>query len=268
MGRTVRVPAIVHRVISLAPSTTEVLFALGAGSRVVGVDGYSDFPKAATAIEKVGSDLDPSLERILALRPDIVFTATSANAQKTVEAIERLGIAVYVSSPKHLDQILTDVRRIADALGDAPSGERLAADLTKRVAAVHDRIAAAPKVKALSVVWPDPLVVAGRDTHVDDLLRAAGAENAASDATGYPTYSIERVIASAPEVVVFGTHANAEAGTTVPPGIARLSTVPAVRDKRVYGVDGDILFRPGPRVVDGIERLAALFHPPAGSAAK
>ena len=268
MGRSLTVPATVRRVVSLSPSTTEVLFAIGAGPLIVGVDAYSDFPAAAAAIERVGSDIDPSLERLLALRPDVVFAAKTANPQRTVEAIERLGLPVYVSRTDSIAAILDDVVAMAAAVGRPAEGERLRAELAARIARVQARLAGRPAVPALVVVWPEPLIVAGGGSHVDEALRLAGGDNIARESPQpYPAFSLERMVKRAPAVVIVGTHA--DANRVAPPAFARLTTVPAVRDRRVFSVDGDLLFRPGPRVVDGIERLAALLHPdPADGGAR
>ena len=260
LGRAVRLPAVVARVVSLAPSSTEIVYALGAGARVVGVDRYSNFPAAVAAVEKVGNDTEPSLERIVALHPDLVLTATSANSRATTEALQHVGIAVYVSSPNRLEDVYADVARIGLALGRGDEGTRLAAELRARVARVEARVGAAPRTRAAVVVWSEPLILAGKGSHVDDMVRAAGGDNVAGDsAQPYPTFSVERLIARAPEVLVTGVYAD---GKNSAEALARhLPMLPAVRDHRVHTVDGDLLFRPGPRVVEGIERLAALLHP-------
>lgn len=259
IGREVVLPESVRRVVTLAPSATEILFAVGAGPLVVGVDRYSDFPPEVARCERVGADVDPSLERIVALKPDVVFTATTANNQRTAETLARLGIPVYVSAADHLDEILDDVARIGGVVGRGAPGTALAAALRARLDAVARRVAGAARTRALVVVWAEPLIVAGRGSHVDEMVRAAGGENLAADSgQGYPTYSLERLLARAPEVIVVGSHSDAD-----PAGVlrARLATVPAARSGRIFPVDGDLVFRPGPRVVDGVELLARLFHP-------
>jgi iron complex transport system substrate-binding protein len=261
MGSELRLPATVRRVVSLAPSTTEVIFAVGAGPLVVGADRYSDFPAEAARVEKVGQDMDPSLERIVALRPDLVFAATTANSQRNVEALERTGIPVYVSHADGLDAIFDDVERIADALGRREAGRALAASLRARRDAVVARTSHLGRVRAVVVVWTDPLLVAGPHSQVDELLRDAGGDNVAGDAApGYPAYSIERLLARAPDVVIAGTHANGENDPTRMLA-DRLGALPAVRRGKVIALDGDLMFRPGPRIVDGLEKLARELHP-------
>jgi ABC-type Fe3+-hydroxamate transport system substrate-binding protein len=246
--------------VSLAPSSTEILYAVGAGGQLVGVDRYSDFPPAARKLPQLGVDIDPSLERIVALKPDLVFTATSANNRATVETMERLGLTVYVSHADSLAQILDDARALGRATGHAAEGERLAATMEARVAAVRARRAGAPRVRTLVVVWSDPLLVAAPGSHVGDLLDAAGGDNIVDQGTiPFPSYSPERVLARAPDVVVVGTHSERE--TPLAP-LERLSAE-GPHHFRVTTIDGDLLFRPGPRVVDGVEALDKLLHPVA-----
>jgi iron complex transport system substrate-binding protein len=261
-GRQVALPAEVKRAVSLAASSTEIVFALGAGDRLVGVDRFSDFPPAAASIPRVGAEVDPNLERILALKPDVVFTATTANGASTVASLERLHVPVFVSRAYTVAEIWTDIEKIGDVLGRGPQARALTAQLRGRLDRVHARAAGQPPVPSAVVVWPQPLVVATRATFVSELLQAAGGQNVvAEEAAPFPAYSTERLAASAPAVIIIGSHA-----TATPPldSLRKLTAVPAVRDNRLYPVDGDLLFRPGPRIVDGAETLFDLLHPGAG----
>ena len=262
MGACHRAPAPrphqARRIVSLAPSSTEIVYALGAGDRVVGVDQYSDWPPAAATVPRVGSDLAPSVERILALKPDVVFVATSANSRELPGELERLGIRVVISRIETLDDLWRDIVQSGDAIDKHDAAAALVEKLRARLAAAHARVAALPPVKALVVVWADPLTVAGGHSFVDDVIRAAGGDNIAGDsAQPYPQYSVERMLARAPEVIVVGSH---KGGPSLAPLVAHTS-LPAVKNGRVHSVDGDLLFRPGPRLVEGVELLARLFHP-------
>ena len=251
-------PAGVRRIVSLAPSTTEILFALGVGDRLVGVDQYSDWPPEAAKVPRVGSDLSPSVERILGLRPDVVFVATSANARELPDELGRHGVRVVISRIDTLDDLWKEIAAIGDAVGRHEAAVALVDAMHARVAAVRARVAPLPAPKALVVVWADPLTVVGGHSFVDDVIRTAGGDNIAGDsAQPYPQYSVERMLARAPEVIVVGSH---KGGPTLAPLTAHAS-LPAVKNNRVHSVDGDLLFRPGPRLVDGIELLARLFHP-------
>lgn len=260
-GREVRVPLAPRRIVSLAPSMTEIAFALGAGDRLVGVDRYSDWPPAALKVPRVGGELAPSLERLVALKPDVVLAATSANRQETVDELARLGVAVYVSRGDQLEDVFQDITGIGAALGREDAAHALVAGLKARLAAVRARVAGRPRPRTAIIVWAEPLVVVGPRSHVAELLDAAGGANIAHDANrAFPTYSLERLIARAPEVLIVGSHK--DGGPTLGP-IERLKTLPAVREGRTHAIDGDLLFRPGPRLAEGAERLAALLHPEA-----
>ncbi len=251
--------AAARRIVSLAPSSTEILYALGVGDRLVGVDQYSDWPPAAANVPRVGSDLNPSVERILALKPDVVFVATSANSRELPDELGRFGVRVVISQIGTLDDLWRDMQTTGDAVGRHDAAVALVATLRGRVAAIHARVAALPPTKALVVVWADPLTVVGPHTFVDDVIRAAGGDNIAGDsAQPYPQYSVERMLARAPEVIVVGSH---KGGGSALASLTAHASLPAVKNHRVHAVDGDLLFRPGPRLVDGIELLTKLFHP-------
>ncbi len=256
---------VVRRVVSLAPSSTEIVYALGAGDLLVGVDRFSDYPKAALALPKVGSDMEPSLEKIIGLRPDLVLVATSANGQRSVEGMSEAGLSVYVSRADSLEAIFLDILGIGRALDRLPRAEALVASMRARLATVRARTHGLAETACAVVVWPAPLVVAARGSHVGDLLTAAGGRNVVETSVQpFPTYSAERLVRQSPEVIVVGTHSTGAPSLTA---LEQLSSIPAVRDHRIHLIDGDLLFRPGPRVVDGVEALVPLLHPasPDGS---
>lgn len=260
LGRAVALPNPVARVVSLAPSTTEIVYAVGAGDRLVGVDRYSDWPAAARALPTVGADVNPSLERILGLKPDVVLTATSANTQATAEALERLGVPVFVTRADSLADIYGDIASIGEVVGRELAALALIDSMQARMAAVRARVAARPRVRALVVVSSEPLMVAGRSSFIDDLLRAAGGDNVAGDsAQPFPTYSIERLLVRAPEVIVAGSEVSRAAALLE--RFEQLGGGAALGRQRVYTVDASLLFRPGPRVADAVEALARRLHP-------
>jgi ABC-type Fe3+-hydroxamate transport system substrate-binding protein len=251
-------PPPVKRIVSLAASATEILFAVGAGDAIVGVDQFSDYPPRARQIASVGTELGPSVERILALRPDLVFISSTANSRELGTELERLHIRVCASHADTLDDVLADVKRVGSAVGHEADAVMLVTNLRARIVAVQHDVAQRPRPRALVVVWPEPLTVAGGKSFVHDALVAAGADDVAADApVPYPQYSVERLLARAPEVIIVGTHN----GTPSPAPLMRFASLPAVRDGRVRTLDADLLFRPGPRLVDGIEALARALHP-------
>jgi cobalamin transport system substrate-binding protein len=261
-GRQVRLGR-VRRAVSLAPSSTEILYALGAGSLLVGVDRYSNWPPEAQRVERVGADIDPSLERVLALRPDVVLTAASANTEATVRSLERLGLPVIVSQAATVEDVYRDVQLLGEVVERRAEAAHLVGGMRARLEAVGARVRGLPPVRAAVVVWSQPLVLAGGKSHVAELLRAAGGINLADDSPQpFPTYSLERLLERAPEVLIVGSHAD-----VTPPlaPLEALKSLPAVRDHRLVLVDGDVLFRPGPRLPEAVETLGRALHPLAFS---
>jgi iron complex transport system substrate-binding protein len=173
----------VARVVSLAPSSTEILYAVGAGDLIVGLDKYSDFPPAARAVARVGNDLNPSVERVLGMKPDVVFIATTANSRDLAAELERLGVRVVVSRADSLADVFADITTIGAAVERAPAAATLVATLRARIAAVEHSFAGKPRPRAAVVVWPDPLTVAGGKSFVDEAIRAAGGHNISAPST-------------------------------------------------------------------------------------
>jgi iron complex transport system substrate-binding protein len=247
------------RIVSLAPSSTEILFALGVGAHVVGVDNFSNYPAATASLPRLGSNLEPALERIEALRPDVVFTATSANNQQTTDALQHFGIPVFVSRSESLDDVYADIAAIARAVDKAAAGARISTELRDDLIATRARVAGAQPTRVAIVVWPDPLIVAGGRSHVGALIDVArGINIAGDDAQPFPNFSLERLIASRTDVLVLGSHSQ---GAAQLGSLARIDAIPAVHNHRVYELDGDLLFRPGPRLGLAARELAAILHP-------
>ena len=252
-----------RRVVSLATSTTEILFAIGAGATVVGADVYANWPAAVMTVPRVGTQQEPSVEAIVGLRPDVVVSATSANRQSTVEALERLGLPVFVTSTEDLAGLGRTIVDLGILVGQRAAAEAVVRNIQAGLAEVQAQAQQHPRVRTLVVVWNDPLWVVGPGTYPADLLALAGGDNIATDAgQGYPRYSLERVLRHAPEVVLVGTHTDEHAGDPWR-NWRRFSTLPAVRDGRLVTVDGDLVFRPGPRAVEAAQTLAHALHPPA-----
>jgi iron complex transport system substrate-binding protein len=253
-----RPPATPRRVVTLAPSLTDTVVALGHADRIVGVTRYCDAPEVQGR-PLVGGFLDPSPEAVLALRPDLVLWITDAGALGPVERIAALGIPVLALPIVSVADLLAGARIVGAALGDAPAGERLAARLEADVARVRARAAGVKPVRVLFVVGREPLVVAGPGSFPDELLGLVGAVNVASGARPWPVYPLEKAVADAPDVVVDG------AVLEPADGIARLAAVPAVRRGRVVRLPNDDAIRPGPRLPAALERLFAALHPGAAA---
>lgn len=259
IGRSVAIAARPQRIISLAPNLTEIVFALGAGDRLIADTSYCNFPAEAKDKVHVGDTLRPDVERIVSLKPDLVLVSTASQLEGASSRLERLGIPVYVSNPRDLDGILASIEKLGDVIGEPEAGRRAAASLRERLSAVATRIEGRPPVKVFLVVSPEPLITSGKGTFVDDAIRRAGGASISGDeATEWPQYSAETVIARAPEAIVVSTMTDVVPNGNGVPDV--LDQTPAVRNKRVVMVDADLLMRPGPRLVDGIETLARALH--------
>jgi len=248
-------PPAPRRIVALAPNLTEIVFALGAGDRLVGVSARSDFPPAAARLPVVGG-LVPDLERVVALRPDLVLATTEGNALATVEALGRRGIPVLTTAAPDLAGVIDSIRRIGARIGAAAAGERLAASLEARRAAVlRRRRKAGPPPSAVLLVWPSPPQAAGKGTFAGDLLETAGATNCIGR-RGWPSISPEFLVEAPCRVVVYPAEKDTAATYARAFREGPLAQMPAVRAGRTIGIDGDELARPGPRAFDALEKLA------------
>lgn len=264
LGRTVTLTGTPQRIISLAPSNTEILFAVGASSQVVGRDEFSDYPDAAKSIPTIGGDMSKySLEQIAALKPDLVLAA-EINTEEQVKSIEDLGLTVYyLSNPTDLEGMYTNLETVGKLTGHSKEAESLVTSLQGRVAAVEKAIGSATPIKAyyeLDGTDPSKPWVPAKGTFVDELMTMAGAENiAASAGEGWIQMSQEAIIAANPDVILLGDASYGITADTVSarPGWDQIS---AVKNGKIYPFDDNLVSRPGPRLVDGLEKLSAIFY--------
>jgi len=253
-----RAPA---RVVPLAPSVTEIVFALGEGARVVGVCGQCDWPEEATRLPRVGGYLAPSVEAVFAVAPDLVLAVPSPGNREAVRALERAGIRVVVVRDRTLDDLWAGMRTVAEALGVPARGEALVARVRAGLEAVRVRVAGRTRRRVLLLVGHRPLIVAGGGTLQGELLAIAGGDNVAADvAEAFPQLAIETVVDRAPEVIVDAAMGTEAGGRAL---FADLASVPAVASGRIVALSPDALFRAGPRVAEAAAALAHAIHPEA-----
>lgn len=254
------------RIVSLAPSSTEILYALDAGPRIVGVCAQCDQPPEAAKAPRVGGYLSPSVEAVLGVAPDLVVAVPSPGNREAVRAVERAGVRVLVVQDRTLADLWASIRVMADAIGAPDAGARLAATIEQRLGEVRTQVARLPKRRVLVVVGHSPLVVVGGGTLQDELIALAGGVNVAADAGDvWPTISLEVVVGRAPEVIVDAAMGSEAGGRAL---FAGLTTVPAVRDGRVLRLADDALLRAGPRVGEAARALATAIHPEAFGTAR
>jgi cobalamin transport system substrate-binding protein len=260
-GRSVSLPAPPGRIVSLVPSVTEILFAIGARDVLVGVTDFCDYPPEARRKAHVGDMLNPNLEALIALKPDLVVATRSGNREEIFDQLTRLGIAVSLVDPVSVDDVLRLVAGLGEVTGRRAGAQAVTAEFERRVASVRERVAGRPRPRVLYVLWPEPLIVPGRGSLVSELISLAGAESVTADqGPGYSRMSLEAAVGRAPEVIILARH-GAGTGPAVREQWQRLESLPAIRSGRLYVADGDLLHRYGPRVVEGLELLARFIHP-------
>lgn len=255
-----------QRIVSLAPSLTEILFALGLEDKIVGVTDFCDYPAGARRKPKVGGYVSPSLEAIVALRPQLVVAVPDVTNRPLLERLSQLGLRVLGYEARGLEEICSTIEAVGQTTGAQAQAHRLVAQMRGRMERVRELTRRARRVRVLFVFAYDPFVVAGGGTFYDELIRLAGGVNVAGDSRArYPKYSLEEILRRDPEIIFLpGRHG---AGPDLLP--ARDSAQPwqrwpglsAVRRGRIYAVNDTALIRPGARIVQGLERLARLLHP-------
>ncbi len=268
LGRSVTLTHPAQRIVSMAPSNTEILFAVGAGSQVVGRDEFSDYPDQAKSLPSIGGSMgNYSNEQIVALKPDLVLAA-GINTPDQVKSLESLGLTVYyLSNPKTLDDMYKNLEIVAQLTGHESDAETLITSLKARVAAVDAKLA---NVTDKPIVFyevdatdPSKPYTYGPGTFGDALIQEAGGVNF-SDAAGitdpYPQVSLEQIVKTNPQIIILGDSAYGATADAVK-ARAGWGTIEAVKNSMIFPFDDNLISRPGPRLVDGLEQLAKLLHP-------
>ncbi len=251
-----------RRIVSLAPSVTETLFALGVQAEVVGICTFCDFPREVEKIDRVGSYSAPNVETIIAKRPDVVI-GVPPNNPEAIATLRQLGIRVVIVEVDTIEQIRASIRTIAQEAGRVAQGESLLNEMNTRMAAIRARLEGAPQRRVLMVVGQDPLIAVGSRIFLDELISQAHGINIAAEAhQPWTRFSLEVAVAKQPEVIIDGSMGSEENDKAQYLGIWKnFPTVPAVRDGRVYGTRSYTVLRPGPRLPEGFEEIARLIHP-------
>ena len=255
-------PQKIDRIISLAPNLTEIVYAVGAGDRLVGDTTYCDYPEPAKNVAKVGDTMTPSVERIIALKPQIVLVSTASQLEAFTNQLSAQKIAVYVTNPQSLDDVFHSIQTLGDLFDEHDRAAGVVSGLRTRGDAVD---AATKTVKPLKVFYQvagEPLYTIGRDAFTTDLIRRAGGASVTAEVPGaFPRFSDEAALAAKPDAIILPTGGSMGEGNSAV--VSALKNSPAVLNGRVYKINGDLLSRPGPRLVDGLEVMARALHPEA-----
>lgn len=261
LGRTVHLPPTIQRVVTLSPSVTEMLYATGAGSRIVGVSVSDNYPPDVKDLPRFNT-YPIDLERIVSLAPDMVVASDQVNHPEQVRPIERLGIPAYFLSSSTLEDVLNQIVELGALLGTSDAAAAAVDSLQQRIAWLQEQTSAlSDRPSVLVLAGADPLYGFGAESYVHELVRLAGGTSAtaALDHTT-PVLSDEFVLLARPDVII-GTDSldfTAEGILALHP---TWDLVPAVAERRVFAIDPDLIYRPGPRLVDGAYTIARLIHP-------
>ncbi|KPU27083.1 ABC transporter substrate-binding protein [Caloranaerobacter sp. TR13] len=250
------------RIVSLAPSHTEILFAIGLGERVVGVSNYCDYPEEAKNKEKVGDSFNVNVEKIIELSPDLVIQYGQGK-EEVNKRLKEAGIKVLSYEPESIDDVINLIDELGKITNSGRAAKMTIVDMMTKRDFVLSRVAGKKKVKVFYEVWDQPLMAAGPGSFIDELINLAGGENIAKDAQGkYPQFDLEQLIERNPDVYLT---AKDREDKTVDSIKARIGyeNINAIKNDRVYILDPNIISRPGPRIVDGLELIARKIHPEA-----
>lgn len=265
MQRMVAIKKYPEKIVSLAPSNTEVLFALGLDEKIVGVSDYCDYPAAALDKPKIGGYSNSDVERIVALEPDLVLIE-EFHTHEILPALEQLGLTVVTIDPRNLDQVLDSIELIGKITGTDDRASQIVKDMSSRIEAVREKTSGLTdeqRLRVFYVMWHDPLMTIGSGTLIQEMIEIAGGVNIFSNLDGYPTISLETLVEANPQVLIAGTGMGegADAPFTFLKTEERLANTDARANNRVFEISTDLTGRPTERMIDGLELLAKMIHP-------
>lgn len=265
LGRVVKLQSYPQRIVSLAPSNTEILFALGLGDRVVGVTTFDDFPEEAKSKEKVGGLTNPDIEKLVSLRPDLVVV-TSLQQKMVIPELERQNISVIALSPQNMSEILEGVTLLGKITGADSQAKKLVNSLRARIDRVSkltSQLTPKERPRVFYLLWSDPLRTTGKNTFHDELIRLAGGVNVFSDVEKYGAVNLEVVLERNPQIILADTGHGSGGDTPYKWATeeSRLKGTEALKDGQVFEIDANLVNRAGPRIVDGLEEMLKLIHP-------
>jgi Periplasmic binding protein. len=260
MGRQVTIKKEPKRIVSLSPSTTELIYAIGAGKDVVGVTNYDDYPPEVKSVAKVGGYEGPNIEAILAQKPDIVF-ASNLSGKDQMETIEKSGIPVVVIEAQNINQIYDSIKILGEITGNTEKGNEIIKTMKDKIKEINDKVKDLPKVNVFYVVDTNGNWTAGKGTFIDELITLAGGNNVASDANGWAQYSVEKLIQKNPDVIITSQHATNAKNIKNMPGY---KDTKAAKEGKIFVISNDdIINRASDRIVLGLEEIAKDLHPEA-----
>ena len=263
LGRNIVIPTALKRIVSLAPSLTECMFALENGNKLVGVTKYSDYPPQAVQLPKVGSYVNLDLEKIVSLQPDLCLATKDGNPIKVIDRLEELGIPVYALDPRNLSTVMETINELGQLLKAQKKSSKVVQGMKKRVELIKKRVAKTnSRPRVFFQIGSSPIVSVGSRTCIHELIKLAGGVNVAAGSVDYPRFSREEVLILNPDIIVINSMTrDQQILEWAKQRWSEFPNLPAVKKKQIYGVNSDYFNRAGPRLVKGLEILAGLFHP-------
>jgi len=262
VGRSVNITSKPQRIVSLAPGITETLYALSLGDKIAGVTTFCDWPTAARTKPRIGGFTNPSIEKIVSLKPDLIIATADGNRKDTVLQLERLNLPVYVTNPSDTNGILRSILHIGEITNREKDAGKLVEKLQKRLNNITVQTNPKRKPRVFFQIGLEPLVTAGKGTLINEVIERAGGVNIAGhDVARYPRYSSEGIMGASPEIILFAPMINDKEFTMVKKFWREFKGIPAVKNNKIYPIKTDLISRASPRIVDAIEKIALIFHP-------
>lgn len=262
LGRLVHVPENPLRVISLAPSVTEVVFALEQGHRLKGVTRFSNFPPETRNLPRVGSYVHLDVEKIYSLRPDLCIAIKDGNPVEAIRKLEALGVPVYAVDPKNLDAVQEMIWDLGSLLDAKLQAEKIVDNMKERIEKIRVRVSKIRnRPKVFFQIGISPIVSVGTNTFLHELITLAGGQNLTEGPEPYPRLAVEQIIALEPDVIIITSMTRGQSFDAVKAQWSQWRNIPAVKNNRIFLIDSDIVDRPSPRLVDGLEELAGYINP-------
>ena len=262
IGRSVNTTPAPQRIVSLAPGITETLYALNLEDEIAGVTTFCDWPAAARTKPRIGGFTNPSIEKIVSLKPDLIIATADGNRKETIQQLERIGLVVYVTNPSDTDGILKSILHIGEITNREKDAGKLVEKLQKRLDNIMAQINHKSKPRVFFQIGLEPVITAGRGTLINEVIERAGGVNVAGlDTARYPRYSAEGIMVASPDIILFAPMAGDKEFAAGKRFWQEFRGVPAVDNNRIYPIDTDLISRASPRIVDAIEKMALIFHP-------
>ncbi len=262
LKREVIVPDNPQRVISLAPNVTEIIFALKKGNILKGATLFSDYPKEARKLSKVGSYVNLNIEKIVSLKPDLCIAIKDGNPKSVIDKLERLNIPVYAVDPRNISSVIETALEIGMLISAEKEAEKLAEDMRRRIDRVKKlALKDKKKPKVFFQIDTDAIISVGTNTFLNELISFAGGINLAEGKIPYPRFNIENVIMMNPDMIIISSMENNEAFERAKKRWMSIKSISAVKNKKIFLAEADILNRPSPRLIDGLEWLFSVLHP-------